>query len=85
MNIHVGSLSLDVTDADLQEAFEAFGQVASATVSKDEFGTLSRGFGFVEMPDEAQARTAMKGLNGKKLKGRKLSVNEARPRTGPDR
>ena len=85
MNIYVGSLSLDVTNADLRQAFEDFGQVASATVIKDEFGTLSRGFGFVEMPDKAQAQDAIRGLNDKLLKGRKLSVNEARPRTGGDR
>ncbi len=85
MNIYVGNLSYDVTDADLKEAFEAFGQVASAAVIKDKFSGESRGFGFVEMPDKAQAQAAIRGLNGKELKGRSLSVNEARPRAGTGR
>lgn len=85
MKICVGSLSFDVTDADLRQAFEAFGQVASATVIMDKFGTLSRGFGFVEMPDKSQAQAAMMGLNGQDFKGRRLAVNDAGPSTGADR
>lgn len=83
MNIYVGSLSYEVTDNDLREAFEAFGQVESANVIKDKFTGRSRGFGFVEMPDEAEARSAIASLGGTSLKGRDISVNEARPR--PDR
>ncbi len=81
MNIFVGNLSRDVTEEDLRKAFEAFGQVASATVIKDKFSGESRGFGFVEMPANAEAQSAITGLNGKELKGRALNVNEARPRS----
>lgn len=80
MNIYVGNLSYNVTDDDLRQAFEAFGQVTSATVIKDKYTSRSRGFGFVEMPAEAEGKTAIEGLNGKDLKGRALKINEARPR-----
>ena len=81
MNIYVGNLSREVTEDDLKEAFEAFGQVASVAIIKDKFSGESRGFGFVEMPAKAEAHSALNDLNGKELKGRKLNVNEARPRT----
>ncbi len=81
MNIYVGNLSRDVTEEALREAFEAFGQVTSATVIKDKFSGEPRGFGFVEMQAKAEAQAAIDGLNGKDLKGRMLNVNEARPRT----
>jgi RNA recognition motif-containing protein len=81
MNIYVGNLSRDVSEEDLRKAFEAFGQITSASVIKDKFTGEARGFGFVEMADKAQAQAAIDGLNGKDLKGRALSVNEARPRT----
>ena len=81
MNIYVGNLSGDVGDDDLRQAFEAFGQVASASVIKDKFSGESRGFGFVEMPSKNEAQAAIEGLNGKDLKGQSLNVNEARPRT----
>lgn len=81
MNIFVGNLSRDVTDEDLRKAFEAFGEVATATVIKDKFSGEPRGFGFVEMPAKATAQAAITGLNGKDLKGRTLNVNEARPRS----
>jgi len=81
MNIYVGNLSREVTEDDLKEAFEAFGQVASVAIIKDKFSGESRGFGFVEMPAKAEAQSALNDLNGKELKGRKLNVNEARPRT----
>ena len=84
MNIYVGNLAFNVTDADLRQAFETFGEVASATVATDEFGTFSRGFGFVEMPDEAQAQEAIRGLNRRELKGCMLSLNEARPSSAAD-
>jgi len=80
MNIYVGNLSRKVTEEDLRQAFEAFGQVASATIIKDKFSGESRGFGFVEMPTKAEAQSAIKDLNGKELKGQVLNVNEARPR-----
>ncbi len=81
MNIYVGNLSREVTEQDLQQAFEAFGQVASATIIKDKFTGESRGFGFVEMPANAEAQSAITGMNGKELKGKTLNVNEARPRS----
>ena len=81
MNIYVGNLSRDVTEDDLRQAFEAFGQVNSATVIKDRFSGESRGFGFVEMPSKNEAQTAIDEMNDKDLKGRTINVNEARPKT----
>ncbi|MGD9033648.1 MAG: RNA-binding protein [Deltaproteobacteria bacterium] len=81
MNIYIGNLSYEVTEEDLQQAFEAFGQVESVNIIKDKFSGRSKGFGFVEMPDKANAQSAINELNGKELKGRALNVNEARPRT----
>ncbi len=81
VNIYVGNLSRDVNEEDLREAFGAFGQVASVNIIKDKFSGEPRGFGFVEMPEKAEAQAAIAGLNGKDLKGRTLNVNEARPRT----
>lgn len=80
MNIYVGNLSRDVSEAELKEAFQAFGEVTSASIIKDKFTGESRGFGFVEMPNKTEAQAAMSGLNGKELKGRAINVNEARPR-----
>lgn len=80
MNIYVGNLSYDVTDDDLRTAFSAYGQVASASVIKDRYSGRSRGFGFVEMPNSSEAQAAIGALNGKDLKGRAITVNEARPR-----
>jgi len=80
MNIYVGNLSHETTDDDLRQAFEAFGQVESASVIKDRFSGESRGFGFVEMPSKTEAETAIQEMNGKDLKGRSVSVNEARPK-----
>ena len=81
MNIYVGNLSYEVTEQELQRAFEAFGQVESANIIKDKFSGRSKGFGFVEMPRKAEAQSAINDLNGKELKGRTLNVNEARPRS----
>ena len=83
MNIYVGNMSYELTEDDLRGAFEAFGQVASATIIKDKFSGRSKGFGFVEMPNDAEAKAAIEGVNGKDLKGRAVKVNEAKPR--PDR
>jgi RNA recognition motif-containing protein len=81
MNIYVGNLSYEVTEEDLKEAFEGFGEVETVKVIKDNYTGRSKGFGFVEMPTKAEAQSAIDGLNGKELKGRTLNVNEARPRT----
>jgi len=80
MNIYAGNLSPETTDDDLRQAFEAFGQVSTATVIRDKFSGESRGFGFVEMPSKSEAQTAIDEMDGKDLKGRVVSVNEARPR-----
>ena len=80
MNIYVGNLSRDVSEDDIRQAFTAFGAVTSVKIITDKFTGESRGFGFVEMADKAQAQAAINGLNGKELKGRTLTVNEARPR-----
>ena len=85
MNIYVGNLSYEATDGTIREAFESFGQVTSARVIKDKYSGQSRGFGFVEMPVQSQAQTAIKSLNGKELQGKEMSVSEARPRTGDRR
>jgi RNA recognition motif-containing protein len=85
MNIYVGNLSYDVTDADLRAAFEAFGAVASVNLIKDQYSGQLQGFGFVEMPSASEAQAAIAELNGKDLRGRPLNVNEARPREGGGR
>jgi len=83
VRIYVGNLSYQVTDEELRQAFEAFGEVSSANVIMDKFSGQSKGFGFVEMPSKSEAEAAISSLNGKELKGRALNVNEARPRPGP--
>ena len=86
MNVYVGNLAYQVTDGDLRAAFESYGEVSSASVITDKFTHESKGFGFVEMPRQADAETAIKELNGTDLKGRTLTVNQARPRSdGPRR
>ncbi|MGB7575075.1 MAG: RNA-binding protein [Thermodesulfobacteriota bacterium] len=85
MNICVGNLSFEVTVETLRQAFEAFGQVSSARIVKDKYSGQPRGFGFVEMPDQARGQAAIENLNGKELLGRQMNVNEARPRTDQGR
>lgn len=80
MNIYVGNLSYQTTEESVREAFTAFGEVASVSVVKDKYTGESRGFGFVEMPVQSEAIAAINGLNDADLDGRKLNVNEARPR-----
>jgi RNA recognition motif-containing protein len=81
MNIYVGNLSREVTDEELRQAFEAFGQVASVNIIKDRYSGESRGFGFVEMPMKTEAQAAITGLNGTSLKEQPINVSEARPRS----
>ena len=81
MNIYVGNLASDVTGDDLRQAFEAFGQVESVNVITDKFSGESRGFGFVEMPSKDEATAAIADMNGKDIKGKAVSVNEAKPKT----
>jgi RNA recognition motif-containing protein len=80
VNIYVGNLSYQATDDDLREAFEQFGQVSSAQVIKDKFTGRSRGFGFVEMPNNDEGQKAIEGVNNQDIAGRAVRVNEARPR-----
>ncbi|MCX6138713.1 MAG: RNA-binding protein [Ignavibacteriales bacterium] len=81
MNIYIGNLSREVAEDDLKQAFEAFGKVDTAAIIKDKVSGESKGFGFVEMPVLAEAQAAMTALNGKDLKNRAMTVNEAKPRT----
>jgi RNA recognition motif-containing protein len=80
MNIYVGNLAYTISEEDLQRAFEGFGKVSSVNIIRDKFSNQSKGFGFVEMPEQAEGLAAISGLNGKELNGRALNVNEARPR-----
>lgn len=80
MKIYVGNLSYSTDSEELQRAFEKFGTVDSAEVVMDRNTNRSRGFGFVEMPDDGEARAAISGLNGREMDGRTLKVNQAKPR-----
>jgi RNA recognition motif-containing protein len=80
MRIYVGNLPYSVTDEDLRDTFVEFGELSSAEVVKDKFSGQSKGFGFVDMPNNSEADQAIKSLNDSMLKGRKITVNEARPR-----
>ncbi|SPD71818.1 putative RNA-binding protein RbpF [uncultured Desulfobacterium sp.] len=81
MKIYVGNLSYEVTQEEIKQAFESFGQVESVNIISDKYSGRSKGFGFVEMGSDAEGQAAIEGLNGKDMKGRALNVNEARPRT----
>ncbi|MDP6625386.1 MAG: RNA-binding protein [Nitrospinota bacterium] len=80
MKLFVGSLSYDLTEDALKAAFEAYGEVESATIIVDRDSGRSKGFGFVEMPDKEAAQKAIEGLNDTELDGRSIAVNEARPK-----
>jgi len=80
MNLYVGNLSWNLSDAELQDAFAEFGEVSSCRIVLDKETNRSRGFAFVEMPDEAQANAAISALDGTEIKGRAINVKEARPR-----
>ncbi len=80
MNIYCGNLAYGMTSEDLREAFEAYGEVSSANVITDRDTGRSKGFGFVEMPNDAEAQEAINALNGTDMNGRPARINEARPR-----
>ena len=80
MNIYVSNLSFNVQDEDLREFFTPYGEVASAKVIMDKVSNQSRGFGFIEMPDEAASKRAIAGLDGATVENRTIKVNEARPK-----
>jgi len=81
MNIYVGNLPYAISEDDLRTAFADHGEVASVNIITDKFSGQSKGFGFVEMPNQAEAEEAIGTLNESSLKGRNIKVNQARPRT----
>ena len=80
MNIYISNLSYSVRDEGLQELFSPYGEISSARVVPDKFSGRSRGFGFVEMPDDEAAQKAIDELNGTEVDGREINVNVAKPR-----
>ena len=80
MNIYVGNLPYSVTEQDLRELFESYGEVSSANVIIDKFTKRSKGFGFIEMPSQDESMEAIEKINDQDYQGRNLKVNEARPR-----
>jgi RNA recognition motif-containing protein len=80
MNIYIGNLPFNAKEDEIREVFAGYGQVNSVTIIIDKMSGRSRGFGFVEMAEDAEAQNAIQGLNGKDFMGRGMVVNEARPR-----
>ncbi len=80
MKLYVGNLAYGVTEDELKEAFAEFGEVSEVTLITDKFSGQSKGFGFVEMPNNSEADAAIKALNEKALKGRNMKVNQAKPK-----
>jgi RNA recognition motif-containing protein len=80
MNIYVGNLPYKITEDELRNAFGQYGEVSSASIIIDKMTNQSKGFGFIEMPVQAEAENAIKNMDGQPLNGRNLRVNEARPR-----
>jgi len=81
MNIYVGNLSYEATQDDIRQAFEAHGEVSSVSIIMDKMTGRSRGFGFVEMPDKNAGQAAVSALNLQEIRGRAMTVNEAKPKT----
>ena len=80
MNIYVGNLSYDTDDHGLRQVFEKYGSVDSVNIIFDKFSGRSKGFGFIEMPDNSEAQKAIDELDGQDLDGRNIKVNQAKPR-----
>lgn len=80
--MYVGNLGFAVTEQDLMEAFSVFGKVETVNIVKDRFTNQSKGFGFVDMPDNSEADKAIKALNNTRFKGQDIKVNQARPKSG---
>lgn len=80
MNIYIGNLPYSITEDELRDAFSQFGQVDRANIIKDKFSGRSKGFGFVEMPNDGEAQSAIESLNDSDFNGRAIKVNQARPR-----
>ncbi|WP_183562325.1 RNA recognition motif domain-containing protein [Mucilaginibacter sp. SP1R1] len=85
MNIFVGSLPFQLEEADLKELFEAYGEVSTVKLIIDRESGRSKGFGFVEMPDDEAAQTAITGLNGSEVRGRSIAVSQAEEKKPNDR
>ena len=85
MNIFVGSLPFSIEEADLRESFEAYGAVDSVKIITDKFTGRSKGFGFVEMPDDEEAQKAINELNGATVQGRAIVVNKSEPKPEGER
>jgi RNA recognition motif-containing protein len=85
MNIYIGNLSREVTEEDLNQLFGTYGALKSAKVIRDMFTQDSKGFGFVEMQSKSDGEKAINELNGKELKGKRIVVNEARPKSDKKR
>src|SRR6478736_4047372 len=85
MNIFVGSLPFSIEEADLRESFEAYGAVDSVKIISDKFTGRSKGFGFVEMPNDDEAQKAIDELNGATVQGRAIVVNKSEPKPGGER
>lgn len=80
MNIYIGNLPYEVKDDELRQGFESYGQVGSVNVIKDKFSGRAKGFAFVEMDNDDEAKAAIDGLNGTIMNGREIKVNKARPK-----
>ncbi|MEK6766054.1 MAG: RNA-binding protein [Planctomycetes bacterium GWF2_40_8] len=80
MSIYIGNLSYEITEDEVRDIFSAHGEVSSVSIIKDKYSGQSKGFGFVEMPNQAEAEEAIKALNESDLKGRNIKVNQARPK-----
>jgi RNA recognition motif-containing protein len=84
MNIYIGNLSYEINEEQLKQLFEEFGEVTSANIIIDKYSGRSKGFGFVEMTDSDAGKAAISALNGKTVKNREITVNEARPKSEND-
>jgi RNA recognition motif-containing protein len=80
MNIYVGNLSYEVTEDEVKDIFSPHGEISSLSIIKDKYSGQSKGFGFIEMPNQAEAEEAIKALNESELKGRNIKVNQAKPK-----
>ncbi len=80
MNIYVGNLHYNVTEDELKEASKGYGEVVSAKIITDKYSGRSKGFGFIEMPNDSEAKEAIDGVNGTEIGGREVKVNQARER-----
>ena len=81
MNIYVGNIPRETSEADIRSAFEQYGEVSTVNLIKDKYTNTLKGFGFVEMSNKTEAESAIKGLDGTMFSGRPLTVNPAKPKT----